>query len=110
MNVFVSRGDPSTGLLSRAMVSAAIRDSLAKLNPRVQFRNPVTLGVYLGSIFTTIMGVTLAFGATDGMRRAEFVLAVAAWLWLSVLLTRIACVVAMSCWSKRATSFRPTAP
>lgn len=66
MNVSVSRGDPSTGLLSRATVSAAIRDSLAKLHPRVQFRNSVTLGVYVGSIFTTIMGLAMAFGATDG--------------------------------------------
>jgi high-affinity K+ transport system ATPase subunit B len=52
------------------MVSAAIRDSLAKLNPRVQFRNPVTLGVYVRSIFTTIMGVAMAFGATDGARHS----------------------------------------
>ena len=54
MNISVPRRDPSTGLLSRTIVFAAIRDSLAKFNPRVQFRNPVTLGVYVGSIFTTI--------------------------------------------------------
>lgn len=35
--------------LSRAIVSAAIRDSFAMLAPRVQFRNPVMLGVYVGS-------------------------------------------------------------
>ena len=106
MNVAVPRRDPSTGLLSRAIVSAAIRDSLTKLNPRAQFRNPVTLGVYLGSIFTTIMGVALAFDATDGTRRAAFVLAVAAWLWLSVLLANFAESVAEEWGKARAAMLR----
>ena len=49
------RGDPSAGRLSRAIVFAALRDSMAKLAPRVQFRNSATLGVYVGSIFTTVI-------------------------------------------------------
>ena len=59
MNGTVPGGDPPTSLLSRAIVSAAIRNSLTKLVPRVQFRNPVTLGVYVASIFTTIFGLSL---------------------------------------------------
>jgi potassium-transporting ATPase ATP-binding subunit len=77
-------------LLSRAIISAAMRNSLAKLAPRVQFRSPVTLGVYVGSVFATIIGVAMAFGATGGARRVHFVLAIAAWLWLSVLLANFA--------------------
>src|ERR1019366_2118467 len=106
MNVTVSRGDPSTGFLSRAIVSAAMRDSLAKLAPRVQFRNPVTLGVYVGSIFTTIIGLATAFVATDGGRRAAFVLAIAAWLWLSVLLANFAESVAAEWGKARAATLR----
>jgi potassium-transporting ATPase ATP-binding subunit len=61
-----------TGILSRAILFAAIRDSLAKLSPGVQLRNPATFGVYVGSVFTTILGISMALGATDGTRRAAF--------------------------------------
>jgi K+-transporting ATPase ATPase B chain len=106
MNVTGPRGDPSTGLLSRAIVFAAFWDSLAKLAPRVQFRNPVTLGVYVASIFTTIIGLATAFIATDGGRRAAFVLAIAAWLWLSVLLANFAESVAAEWGKARAATLR----
>jgi K+-transporting ATPase ATPase B chain len=56
--------------LSRAIVSAAIRDSFAMLAPRVQFRNPVMFGVYVASIFATLIGFAAAFGAADGARRS----------------------------------------
>jgi K+-transporting ATPase ATPase B chain len=106
MNVIVPRAGPSTGLLSRAIVSAAFRDSLAKAAPRVQFRNGATLGVYVGSIFTTIVGIVVAFGATDGARRAAFVLAIAAWLWLSILVVNFAEAIAVE-WAKaRAATLR----
>src|ERR1700691_4983578 len=68
--------------LSRAIALAAMRNSLAKLAPRVQLRNSVTLGVYAGSIFTTLMGVAMSFG---GARRSALAVAIAACLWVSVL-------------------------
>ena len=100
------RGDPITDLLSRANLAAALRDSLAKLAPRVQFRNPVTLGVYVASIFATIIGFAIAFGATDGARRAAFMLTVAAWLWLSVLIANFAEAVAEEWVKARAATLR----
>jgi K+-transporting ATPase ATPase B chain len=106
VNGTVPGGDPPTSLLSRAIVSAAIRNSLTKLVPRVQFRNPVTLGVYVASIFTTIFGLATAVGATDGARRAAFVLAIAAWLWLSVLLANFAESVAAEWGKARAATLR----
>ena len=106
MNATVPRGDRYIGLLSRASVSAAFRDSLAKVGPRVQFRNSATLGVYAGSIFTTVLGIVTAFNATDGARRAAFVLAIAAWLWLSILLANFAEAIAVE-WAKaRAATLR----
>jgi K+-transporting ATPase ATPase B chain len=72
----------------------------------VQFRNSATLGVYVGSIFTTIVGILAAFNATDGAWRAEFILAIAAWLWLSILLANFAEAVAVE-WAKaRAATLR----
>jgi high-affinity K+ transport system ATPase subunit B len=63
--------DQSRALI-RAIAAAAMRDSFAKLAPRVQIQNSVTLGVYAGSIVTTLIGVAMSFG---GARRSAFVLA-----------------------------------
>jgi K+-transporting ATPase ATPase B chain len=76
------------------MLLAAFRDSLTKLAPRVQFRNSATFGVYVASILTTVVGILMLFGATDNPRRTAFVLLLAAWLWLSVLLANFADAVA----------------
>jgi potassium-transporting ATPase ATP-binding subunit len=93
------RGARSAGFPSRAVFFAAIRDSLAELAPRVQFRNCETLGVYVGSIFTTLVGLATLLGATIGAWQARFVLAVAAWLWLSLLLANFASAIAVR-WAK----------
>jgi K+-transporting ATPase ATPase B chain len=72
------------------MILAAFLDSLAKLDPRVQIRNSATFALYVGSIFTTIVGLAW---------RATFMLEIAAWLWLSVLLANFADAVAVE-WAK----------
>src|ERR1039458_4233816 len=95
----VPHGDPTAGFVSRAILFAAFRDSLAELAPRVQFRSSATLGVYVGSIFTTVIGLVMVFGAPDGARHAPFVLAIAAWLWLSFLLANFANAIAVE-WAK----------
>jgi len=46
--------------------------------------------VYVGSIFATVIGLVMVFGATDDARHAPFVLAIAAWLWLSLLVANVA--------------------
>ena len=80
--------------MTRPIVSAAIRDSFAKLHPRVQFRNPVMFVVYLGSLYTTVIGIAAAFGAVENEGHPVFVLAIAAWLWLTVLFANFAEAVA----------------
>jgi len=67
------------------MILAAFLDSLKKLSPRVQFRSATTFGVYVGGIFTTIVGLVMIWGATASAHRAVLMLAIGAWLWLSVL-------------------------
>jgi len=98
MNVPALRGDPPAGLMSRTIVTTAIRHSWSKLSPRAQLQKPLTLGVYVGSIFTTVIGFA-TFGTTDGARRGAFILAIAAWLWLSVLLANFAEAIAEE-WGK----------
>jgi K+-transporting ATPase ATPase B chain len=81
------------------MILAAFRDSLTALAPRMQYRDSATFGVYVASIFTTIVGIVMLFGATDHARRAAFVLLIAAWLWLCVLLANFADAIAVE-WAK----------
>ncbi|MES1263759.1 MAG: HAD-IC family P-type ATPase, partial [Peristeroidobacter soli] len=66
----------------------------AKLDPRVQFRNPVMFVVYVGSILTTIIGLAAALGYASDAGRPGFVLHVSAWLWLTVLFANFAEAVA----------------
>jgi K+-transporting ATPase ATPase B chain len=94
MNVSALRIERPVHLLSGPIVTSAIRDSFAKLNPRVQFRNPVMFVVFIGSIFTTIIGVGAVFGWVEDAGSPAFVLAISAWLWLTVLFANFAEAVA----------------
>ncbi len=85
---------PRKPMVTRPIVMAAIRDSFRKLDPRVQFRNPVMFVVFVGSILTTVIGLAAAGGAMPDAGRPGFILAVAAWLWLTVLFANFAEAVA----------------
>ncbi|ANH70264.1 potassium-transporting ATPase subunit B [Mitsuaria sp. 7] len=74
-----------------ALVKPAIRDSFIKLAPATQLRNPVMFVVYAGSILTT--GLWLASFAKPELAGAEgpgFMLAIALWLWFTVLFANFA--------------------
>src|SRR5579864_2504784 len=79
------------------IIRAAIPASFKKLDPRVQVKNPVMFVVEIGSVITTIEFVRLLFtqpsaGFTSDQLVAErlFVLAVAIWLWFTVLFANFA--------------------
>jgi potassium-transporting ATPase ATP-binding subunit len=71
-----------------ALVRPAIVDSFKKLTPRTQFRNPVMFCVYVGSILTTILWIAALGGQAEAP--AGFILAVALWLWFTVLFANFA--------------------
>ncbi len=81
-------------LVTRPILMGAVRDSIRKLDPRVQFRNPVMFVVWVGSVLTTIIGFAAATGAMPEAGRPGFVLGIAAWLWLTVLFANFAEAVA----------------
>ena len=58
--------------LSRPIVLQGILDSFAKLDPRVQVRNPVMFVVFVGSVFTTALGVAAVLGMAPNAGRANF--------------------------------------
>jgi K+-transporting ATPase ATPase B chain len=78
----------SFSLFDPALVRPAIRDAFGKLDPRVQWRNPVMFVVYIGSILTTVLGVQALGG--KGEAPAAFILAIAVWLWFTVLFANFA--------------------
>lgn len=71
-----------------ALVRPAIVDSFKKLTPRTQFRNPVMFCVYVGSILTTILWIAACAGQAEAP--AGFILAIALWLWFTVLFANFA--------------------
>ncbi|MHB1541459.1 MAG: potassium-transporting ATPase subunit KdpB [Steroidobacteraceae bacterium] len=75
-------------MFDRSLLGPALRDALRKLDPRVQWRNPVMFVVYLGSILTTGLWVQALFG--HGEAPAWFIFGVAIWLWFTVLFANFA--------------------
>ena len=70
------------------LVMPAVIDSFRKLNPRVQFRNPVMFVVYIGSLFTTGLWVEALGG--QGEAPTWFIGIVTLWLWFTVLFANFA--------------------
>jgi len=75
-------------LFDPTLVKPAIVDSFKKLDPRVQWRNPVMFVVYVGSIITSLLAAQ-AIGS-QGEAPAGFILAIALWLWFTVIFANFA--------------------
>jgi potassium-transporting ATPase ATP-binding subunit len=70
-----------------AIVSQAMGDSLRKLDPRIQFKNPVMFIVEVGSLVTTIVWIQELTGGTGN---PLFTGQVAFWLWFTVVFANFA--------------------
>lgn len=75
-------------LLEPVIVRRAVIESLRKLDPRRQLRNPVMFTVFVGSILTTGLGVYAVQGGID--ESPLFIFGVSAWLWFTVLFANFA--------------------
>jgi potassium-transporting ATPase ATP-binding subunit len=69
------------------IVRQAVVDSLRKLDPRIQVKNPVMFIVEVGSLLTTIIFIQ---ELTSGIGRPLFTGQVAFWLWFTVLFANFA--------------------
>ncbi len=83
---------PAIRLLDRAILARAAWESVLKLDPRHQLRNPVLFTVLIGSLFTTGLAVQALAGR--GEEPAGFVIAIAAWLWFTLLFANFAEAIA----------------
>lgn len=77
-----------SAIFEPALVRTALLDAVKKLDPRVQWRNPVMFVVYLGSWLTTLIWLAILSGQTSGS--AMFTGSVALWLWFTVLFANFA--------------------
>jgi len=75
-------------ILNRRILIHAALDSLRKLDPRVQIKNPVMFVVFVGSILTTILWVQSLVG--QGEAPAWFIFSITIWLWFTVLFANFA--------------------
>ncbi len=91
-------------LFDPALVKPAIASAFGKLDPRVQWRNPVMFVVYVGSILTTILWAQALGG--QGEAPQSFILAVAIWLWFTVLFANFAEAMAEGRSKAQASSLR----
>jgi len=87
-----ARAQPRS-LLDPAIVRPALVESVRKLDPRVQARNPVMFVVEIGAAVTTASWLVRVFGGAPlggGSEPAWFTFTVTVWLWLTVVFANLA--------------------
>lgn len=76
--------------MQKDMMGRAVRDSFAKLDPRVQIQNPVMFLVWLSAVMTSVLAVASIFGVQDAGVPTYCVGAIAVILWLTDLFSNFA--------------------
>ena len=87
------------------MNNEAIKDSIFRLNPRSQLRNPVMFVVYAGAIVCSYFSLV---GFIGGDSEAWFSALIALWLWATVLFANFATAIAESKGRAQANSLKKT--
>jgi K+-transporting ATPase ATPase B chain len=83
----------AVSLFRRDIVRRALIDSLKKLDPRVQIRNPVMFVVEIGAVITTVTWLIQVFGGGPlggGNEPAWYTFTISVWLWLTVVFANMA--------------------
>ncbi|MGZ8916342.1 MAG: potassium-transporting ATPase subunit KdpB, partial [Methylobacter sp.] len=91
-------------LFSSQILWAALGDTLRKLAPQQQWKNPVMFVVYIGSLLTTGLWLWELF--SGDYTQTGFMLAVTFWLWFTVLFANFAESVAEGRSKAQAASLR----
>ncbi len=79
-------------LLEPTIARRAALDAVVKLDPRRQIRNPVMFVVWVGAALTSVLAVQAIAGR--GEAPWTFILAIALWLWFTLLFANFAEAVA----------------
>ncbi|HUJ17623.1 MAG TPA: potassium-transporting ATPase subunit KdpB [Nitrospirota bacterium] len=94
-------------LFEPAIVKKALWDSVRKLNPVHQIKNPVMFVVEIGSILTTLLFFH-AILTGKGEASPSFILQISMWLWITVLFANFAESMAEGRGKAQAESLRKT--
>ncbi len=92
MTTLAARPSALSWFLNADLMKHALVDSVRRMTPRYQSRNPVMFVVYVGSILTTILWVQALAG--KGEAPAGFILATTLWLWATLLFANFAEAIA----------------
>lgn len=93
-------------LFDRALVWGAVSDAFRKLDPRHLARNPVMLTVWAGSVFVTVLAIATISRGTDAPWGLN--VAIALWLWFTLLFANFAEAMAEGRGRAQAASLRRT--
>jgi len=92
----------NTSLFNKKILLQAAKDSITKLNPATQIKNPVIFMVAIGSVLTTIVVIV---GLINGSF-SSFNFQIAIWLWFTVLFANFAEAIAEGRGKAQADSLR----
>ena len=92
----------NTGFFNKKILFQAAKESVIKLNPALQIKNPVIFIVAIGSVLTTIIVFSGIFRGSF----SSFNLQIAVWLWFTVLFANFAEAVAEGRGKAQAESLR----
>ncbi len=101
-NIGVKKGQ----MINKKILGDSLKQSVIKLNPKTQIKNPVMFVVYLGAIFTTV----LFFLSLGGIKDASsfYILAVSLILWFTSLFGNFAEAIAEGRGRAQAESLKKT--
>ncbi len=102
----MSKKTKQRSLFEPQLVKRALWDSVKKLNPRYQIKNPVMFVVEVGSVLTTLLFFQSLFGR--GETSPGFILHISIWLWVTVLFANFAESMAEGRGKAQAESLRKT--
>lgn len=96
-------------MFDKTLIKPALISTFKKLDPRIQWSNPVMFVVYVGSMLTTVLAVQALFAPLRQLEGGEsfgFILAITVWLWFTVLFANFAEAIAEGRSKAQAASLR----
>lgn len=80
---------PKQGIWDSTLVRPALKEAFIKLDPRIQWRNPVMFVVYIGAWLTSILSIKAILAPASSIG-VGFTLAITFWLWFTILFANFA--------------------
>lgn len=78
----------SQGLFHHELLLPALTQSISRLHPKEQMRNPIIFVVFIGSLLVTGLWIQTLWG--QGEASSDFILSIALWLWFTVIFANFA--------------------